>query len=141
MIKSDQARFSAITESGLIRSNFAYNGTYAYIFTFGCATIYIYYSPRSNTPYKIYTRSYFPSDRIPIKISLQRGFLFYETSDFSQAVIAYKTLILRFFHDFKDSFDNLKPIFSNESQLLFFEENSKTNAMSLFKDSRKSDNS
>lgn len=123
MIVDDSTRFSAITSCGMIKTNYAYNGTYSYIFTFGGAAIYIFYSPRSKLCYKIYTRSYFPDGRKLIKISADRGFLYYETSDFKDCLYNYKSIVQRFFYDFKDHFEDMRLLDNNLEQITIFDAN------------------
>ena len=118
MSLDDKSRFSAITECGMIKSNYSYNGTYAFITHCGGACVYIYDSKRGkNHKYKLFSRSWYPDNEV-LDIDFNRGFLLFVTESFDSALNEFfrlSKMLLEFMinnHDFS-------PIDINRTLYLF----------------------
>lgn len=111
----ESKRFSALTSCGEVHTDYEYSGTYAYIFTFGAASVYVYYSKRDKFRHywHIYSKSYIPDNFKPKRVSYKRGFLLYDTDSFEDCILNYSLFVRRFFDDYKSSFDFLKPLDNN----------------------------
>lgn len=122
MIVDDSSRVAAITSCGSIRSNYAYNGTYGFIFQFGGASLYIFDSTRGKShKYKIFSRSWYPAKGSGLKvldIDFNKGFLLFETKSFEVCLDAFRSFCFRMFQDLK--FSDFSPYNLNYTQADLF---------------------
>lgn len=129
MTVDDSSRFSAITTCGYVKTNFSYNGTYAFIYQFGGASIYVYKNQYKHV-WQVYSRSWFPPKELcdVKKIHHDRGFLLVETKDdshdsFRQIVCAYHTLVGLAQLEFQPHIDEFSSsLFTNDDTLNLFQD-------------------
>ena len=103
MIVDDSSRCSAVTSCGKIKTNYAYNGTYGFIFQFGGASLYIYDSKRGEKHvYKIFSRSWYPehSGKSVLDIDFNKGFLLFKSSKFFETVATFQSFCFLMLKDF-----------------------------------------
>lgn len=118
----ENSRFATITHCGKINSNYAYNGTFAYIFSFGAISIYVYYNSRKKNHYQIYSRSWRSKRCDVLDVNYDKGFLLYETSSYIQAIYHYNEFVFECLRDNFDEFDkcdDLKLLDNETSNYLF----------------------